>query len=47
MTRYNRQLTIYTAQRRTDTVLQEEPMDVQGLFERLADSHAIPMTHDP
>ena len=43
---YNRPLTIYTAQRRTDTVLQEEPLDVRGLFDRLAQSRTIPMTHD-
>lgn len=42
----NRPLTIYTARRRTDAVLQPEPLDLQGLFERLADSRAIPMTHD-
>ena len=46
MMQNNRHLTIYTAQHRTDAVLQEEPMDVQGLFERLADSRTIPMTHD-
>ena len=42
----NRSLTIYTARQRTDRVLQAEPLDVQGLFGRLADSCTIPMTHD-
>ncbi len=42
----NRQLTIYTAQRRTATVLQAEPIDIQELFNRLKNSRTIPMTRD-
>lgn len=42
----NRQLTIYTARSRTDRILQAEPMDVRGLFDRLKGSRTIPMTHD-
>lgn len=46
MIQNNRSLTIYTARQRTDRVLQAEPLDVHGLFDRLADSCTIPMTHD-
>ena len=42
----NRPLTIYTASSRKQTVLQAAPTDVQGLFERLGVSQALPVTHE-
>ena len=42
----NRPLVIFTARSRKDAVHQRAPMDIQGLFERLQASQALPVTHE-
>ena len=42
----NRQLTVYTASSRTVSRLQETPMSVYELFERLRQSQTLAVTHD-